>query len=160
MVAAYNEAVSNQGIPRDEMCAFVGDICDDKDAEGLDLEMGEGFEGFDVVVCSLALHHVADPGKAAERLVKAAKVGGIVAVVEFARHGGEGMEGLESVVTKHGFSREDVRGLLEGAGCGEVGFVEVGPRGDGKGVTFVREVGGKERRIEREVFLVTGKRLQ
>ncbi|TGZ85594.1 S-adenosyl-L-methionine-dependent methyltransferase [Ascodesmis nigricans] len=152
MVNEFNTAAQNQGLSKEEMQAVVGDLCSDQ-------ELLPEAKDFDVAVCSLALHHIADAGLTVKRIAERLKSEtGMLAIVEFKPHGK--MEHFEHVVAHHGFSEQRVRDLFAEAGLVDVRFLEVGPPGGGgKGVTFLsKDDEGKEIKIEREVFLAIGRK--
>jgi SAM-dependent methyltransferase len=91
---------------------------------------------FDVAAISLALHHVDAPGELLAALAGKLRAGGRLVVVDFAAEteaGAEGAPGLESIVRgehraketirHNGFGEEEIRGLLQAAGCGDVEVV-------------------------------------
>ncbi len=79
---------------------------------------------FDVVISHLVLHHVADLESLFATMYACLKPGGRVTVTDFENFGPEArrfhpeskMEGVE----RHGVTRDEMRGLLAGAGFGEV----------------------------------------
>ena len=121
MVSEYNNRARALGLSAHKMVAVEGDIL----AGDEGVLRGEEFFGFDVVAVGLALHHMAEPERAVEKLVgRLRRGGGVLLVVELLPRGhghGHGHEvgghGAEHTISKHGFDREDMKRMIEGAGC-------------------------------------------
>ncbi|KAJ5606467.1 hypothetical protein N7510_009248 [Penicillium lagena] len=94
---------------------------------------GPEFIDFDVLTVSMALHHFEHPDQALKRLASRVKKGGVCLIIDFVPHTphahghghghGHGREGHDfgdasATVMTHGFSREDMQKLFEGAGLG------------------------------------------
>jgi SAM-dependent methyltransferase len=86
MVNEYNASVSNQGIPKEEMQAYEGNLIDATNPDPEELR-GELFHEFDIAVVGLGFHHFDDPALAAKRLVGRLKKGGVLMIVDFLPHG-------------------------------------------------------------------------
>ncbi|KAI5778670.1 S-adenosyl-L-methionine-dependent methyltransferase [Geopyxis carbonaria] len=163
MVDMYNTAVSNQGIPANEMHAVVADLCTQEDDEKL---KGEDYQNFDVAVCSLALHHIADPRIAVQKMVERLKRGsGYLVVVDFRKHQSvaemPGGEKLQHVIPHNGFVEEDIKKWYEQAGLVDIEFTDVGPKGKGgRGMSIgaTNPETGEAHKFSREIFLVSGRR--
>ncbi|PUU74816.1 S-adenosyl-L-methionine-dependent methyltransferase [Tuber borchii] len=183
MAEKFNEKVKNQGTPEEEMRAIVADLCADR----LDPSLSDPeYYNFDVIVCGFAFHHFSNVQLATERLVERLKPNtGVLLVIDFkshplpdritnqgrhAHHGGHShsdhgksaakLNPLDTVA-HGGFSQEDMRKVFGGAGLVEVDFVDVGPGGErGKAITFLGhdDGSGKDIKMEREVFMVKGRR--
>ncbi|KAG0636333.1 S-adenosyl-L-methionine-dependent methyltransferase [Tuber brumale] len=187
MVEKFNEKVKNQGIPKEEMRAVVADLCADEldpslsDPEYHNFDVivcGFAFHHFSnvqlatkrlverlkpntgvLLVIDFKSHpphpdHITNHGGHAHH-------GGH----QHSDHGGQGKRATElkaqDTVAHGGFSQEDMRKVFEGTGLVEVDFVDVGPNGErGKAITFLGHGGGsgKDIQMEREVFMVKGKR--
>ncbi len=91
----------------------------------------------DACVCSLVLHHLDEPRAALEemrRVLRRDRAGGVALVVDMYRH--DRHEYRRSMGHKHlGFGEDEIRGLMEEAGLGEVRVTplpsEAGARGPG-----------------------------
>jgi len=154
MVEEYNQQVYNQGIPRSEMHAILCDICG---VDAGEVTSKPEYSNFDIVVCSLALHHFPDPALAIDRLVERLKPQtGVLLIVDFKPHAP--MSDKEHHhVAHHGFSEKDIRCWFEKNNLRDVQFEEVGPEGQGgKVMNMSHSEDGKTMKIEREVFLVRG----
>lgn len=142
MVSQYHAEAAKAGHPAEKMRAVVGDITADTDAaDGNDANELDGPEwrGFDLAVISMALHHVADPAAAVRKLAERLAPGGTLLVLDFAAAGekmeedgdedagkeeGKGAESrgmpapeaVEATISKHGFTRDDMRGYFGAAG--------------------------------------------
>ncbi|KAB5547018.1 S-adenosyl-L-methionine-dependent methyltransferase [Coniochaeta sp. 2T2.1] len=121
MVSAYNTRAENQGLAKEEMYAYQGDLCKADDEKPEQFE-GEEFYGFDVAAVGLGFHHFDNPSLAASRLVSRLKPGGVLMIVEFYSHGDVNDlhdHPAKHTVKHHGFSQEEMRGIFEQAGAGE-----------------------------------------
>ncbi|KAA8900027.1 S-adenosyl-L-methionine-dependent methyltransferase [Sphaerosporella brunnea] len=148
MVAAFNEAASNQGLARDEMFAVRGNLLDP--ASEPDLE-GPEFRDFDVAICCFAYHHIPQPGPLTLKIAERLKPGGRFALVDFETHEDVGKE-WHHVVAHNGFSREQVEAWFAAAGLGKPQWVEVGTGTSVVGVDEEKE----DVKIARGVFMAVG----
>jgi len=73
----YNKKARDAGIEPEKMMAFTGDLVADE-------RMFPDLHGFDIVVVSMALHHVEDPAKLLSELVRRLKPGGVVVALDWA----------------------------------------------------------------------------
>lgn len=86
MVNEYNTSAANQGIPRDEMHAVVGNLIDPSAPAPTSLS-GPEFEGFNIAAVGMGWHHFTDPSLAAKRLSERLKTGGVLLIIDFLPHG-------------------------------------------------------------------------
>ncbi|KAF3759937.1 S-adenosyl-L-methionine-dependent methyltransferase [Cryphonectria parasitica EP155] len=130
MVDTYNTRASNQGLARNEMFAYNGNLCipDDEDPE---VFRDPEFWDFDMAIVGLGFHHFDDPLLAAKRLVSRLKPGGVLVIVDFLTHApiaghGHGhahdhhhvLKALQTV-THHGFGEAQIREIFVDAGAGK-----------------------------------------
>ncbi|KAA1477672.1 S-adenosyl-L-methionine-dependent methyltransferase [Dentipellis sp. KUC8613] len=118
MVDQYNKRVNEQGIPPEEMHA----VCIELKGEPGELDGAK----FDVIVCSMAYHHLEDIAASTRTLVGFLKPGGHLMVCDIARAADEREiipEEFHKVVShSHGISEAEIRGTFEGAGLKEFAF--------------------------------------
>ena len=144
MVEKYNTAARTQGVTPARMHAIQGNLFAPAPApagkgEGEALSTKEYFD-FDIIVMSMALHHVEDPSAAVKALVRRLRDGGVVLIIDRTptpprggeprqgdlvghAHDGAHAHGVHSTVAHDGFSEDDIKRMLEGAGCREVGYM-------------------------------------
>ncbi|MCE5238102.1 class I SAM-dependent methyltransferase [bacterium] len=117
---------------------------DNVSARRLDLEQEDWTgEPFDVIVSSMALHHIRQAGVVVSRLAAALRPGGWLAIADLAG-GSEGFHPDPTGVFHHGFSAEEMGEMFEAAGLTDVQTVE--------GAKMARETG------EFMVLLTVGRR--
>jgi 2-polyprenyl-3-methyl-5-hydroxy-6-metoxy-1,4-benzoquinol methylase len=106
-------------------------------------------ERYGLVVGLLTLHHMGDVPAVVQRCAQLLEPGGAVALVDL-DHDSDGAfhAAVHDFDGHHGFTREDVRGWLEGAGLVDVTLTTAG--------SVVKEVHGEQR--EFPMFLATGRR--
>lgn len=84
MVKAYNDQARAADIPEQKMCAVQGDIlAPTEESEAESRLAGSEWQGFDIAVMSMALHHVAPPEDAIVKLIERLKEGGVLAIVDW-----------------------------------------------------------------------------
>ncbi|KAG1819759.1 S-adenosyl-L-methionine-dependent methyltransferase [Suillus subaureus] len=122
MVDQYNQSVSNQGIPPEEMRA----VCCDLTVAPNQLD---GMK-FDVVVCASSYHHFPSIGDVTKTLVSYLKPGGSLLVADLMKpSSAESAEALfptgahNIVAHKGGFEEADIKAVFEGAGLINFSFV-------------------------------------
>lgn len=147
MVAQYNKVAREANYTEDKMHAVAGNLlADDAPAE---------YGDFDLVVISLALHHVADPVEMIRKLSERLAEGGVLIVVDFF----SGPEGepeqpmaiatdnpVRHTVIKSGFREMELKESFEKAGLGAWGW-----RLFREGSMIPEEFGG-----DRQLFLAKG----
>ena len=130
MVQLYNDTARLQGYSKDRMHAIRGDLLAPSDDFSNSLKTFE-FSDFDIIVMSMALHHVASPQLMLTKLAALLKPGGSLLIIDWA-HPDENVEEIwpspedfEKMMMKDPkhtlnnatFSKENVVGLLKAAGC-------------------------------------------
>ncbi|TFY71652.1 hypothetical protein EVG20_g1362 [Dentipellis fragilis] len=118
MVEQYNKRMQKLGVPPEEMHA----LCLELKGEPGELDGAK----FDIVVCSMAYHHIDDIAATTRLLVGFLKPGGHLIICDMTR-GEEGREIVpepfhEIVSHEYGFSEADIRANFEGAGLKYFGF--------------------------------------
>lgn len=119
MVANYNKAATHMGLTTDQMHAYQGNLLE----EGNSIP---NLKDFDIVVISMALHHVSDPEELLKRLSKVMRAGGVCVVLDMAPGAIEaaesgdprGMSEALHTIHKRGFTSEEMSALFEAAGLG------------------------------------------
>ena len=81
MIATYNGAAQNLKLFPDHMRAVHGDLMAPEVDPAL---LSEEFSDFDLVVISMALHHLQDIGEAVKRLANRLRSGGTLLVIDWA----------------------------------------------------------------------------
>lgn len=91
------------------------------------------FSGFDLIVVSMALHHIEDPELLSRRLVERLGEKGSVLIIDWTpmdqlQHQQAQMKGNESHEASHtvmheGFNKEQMDSILRHAGCDEVDYL-------------------------------------
>ncbi len=88
----------------------------------LDLDEGEALEGdFDLVICSMTLHHVKKPDELIRTFFEHTKLGGFICIAELEPDRGL-FHGYTEGVFHHGFGLDLMRSMLEKAGFTEINF--------------------------------------
>lgn len=115
----------------------------------LDLEQGDVLGGsYDLVVCSMTLHHVKETGPLLAQFFKVTAPGGYLCVADLDPDDGQ-FHGENDTVFHHGFDRAALRRALEDAGYGEIR--------DRTATTITKPIAGGETR-EFGVSLLTGRK--
>lgn len=118
MVAQYNKLATG-----DKMHAVAGNLLSDDNVP-------EGFANFDLIVMSMALHHVSDPDLMIEKLAERLADSGVLLIVDWvsSAESGCGMpkapadNPVRHTVSRHGFVEKEVREGFEKAGLGDWGW--------------------------------------
>ena len=142
MVDKYNADAREAGYSEEQMYAVRGDLMEM--AKGP--LMGQDFFDFDLIIMSMALHHVNDPQGMIRKLVGRLKPGGRAVIIDWLpsdkmtghNQGGLSSQGAGSgeahqqehkphpgahTVSVDGFSKEQMQAMFEKAGCGSSDFV-------------------------------------
>jgi len=136
------------------MMALRGDLASPEEPEDPRLRHRVLFD-FDVAICVLAFHHFADPAQAAKRLADRLRPGGVLCVVDFLEEGlpvpidPELRRMQNYTVEHHGFSKEQIWTMFNGAGAG----VDFAIQEMGSGYTRCGALGTKQERV---LFLARG----
>ncbi|KAJ5082901.1 hypothetical protein N7532_011944 [Penicillium argentinense] len=138
MVDEFNLNAKNIGVS-DKMVGYKADLLGDSASAEFS---GSEFTNFDMVTVSMALHHFEYPQVALQRLADRLKKGGTCMIIDLVPSGhvhghenghdhGHGHDHefgpAAHTVKTHGFSREDMQKLFEGAGLSEGFGYEVLP---------------------------------
>lgn len=130
MVDEYNRNAAAAGVS-DKVVGHKADLLAVSVPAGFS---GPEFTDFDVVTVSMALHHFEHPDQALQRLARRLKKGGICLIIDLVAHTchGHGQDSHDfgdaaSTVKTHGFSREGMQQLFEGAGLQALFEYEVLP---------------------------------
>ncbi|PKS12093.1 hypothetical protein jhhlp_001389 [Lomentospora prolificans] len=154
MVASYNARAENQGLSKDEMYAYQGNLLDKEHPNPAPLS-DANFFNFDVAGVGLGAHHFEDPDFAARQIAARLRPGGVFFIIDFLPHAAADGHQHKSVhtVTHHGFSEERVREMFTKAGVGK-GFAleELG-----NGVVFT-SMGKNGQDMKRKVFIARGEK--
>lgn len=139
LVEQYNKSARSHGVPESQMFAIEGDLAVPlTEASHPSLGSSDFFQ-FDLIVISMALHHIDVPKVLIERLVERLNDGGVVVIVDFTLDQ-EGRQTQQSSKESHslqgdkehpaahtvmhdGFSKEDMDTMLRCAGCKEIGYL-------------------------------------
>ncbi|KAK8059037.1 NADH-ubiquinone oxidoreductase [Apiospora phragmitis] len=129
MVAQYNANASGRGLSPGRMLAIQGDLLSPDAKENLADD--PNWTGFDLIVISMALHHVTDHEAMVAKLAARLNPGGTLAIVDWVSKP-EGLSGEEELamkthtshgtITKHGFTRGEMGMYLAKAGLVEYDF--------------------------------------
>lgn len=82
--------------------------------------------GYDIVLCSMVLHHIPDVARVLERFAAVLPDGGVACIVDFDEEDGSFHDHLHDFDGHHGFDRGHLAGLLRQAGFATVEFHDAG----------------------------------
>jgi len=134
MVASFNETARTLGLS-EKMHAVQGNILETSAALG-----GEKWHNFDVIVMSMALHHVSDPQAMTAKLVERLRDGGSVLIIDWATESSQKskdevvaprveskdiqkeLEAVQQTMIRANFGKEEMLDILREAGCNEAKF--------------------------------------
>ncbi|KAH8598864.1 S-adenosyl-L-methionine-dependent methyltransferase [Bisporella sp. PMI_857] len=141
MVEKYNEAARKQGLSEQQMHAVRGDLLVPEAEIPKALEKVD-FYDFDIIVMSMALHHVEDPQLMTAKLVERLRDGGSLLIIDWAPspkapevqgHGHEkdardegyqqDLQEAQQTMKRSGFDEEEMRKVFEDSGCSESEYV-------------------------------------
>jgi SAM-dependent methyltransferase len=134
MVDEYNKWAQKSGYGAERMEAWQYDLV--ATGTAIDDSLEEKLRDFDVAIISMALHHVADPGRLLSRLRGCLRSGGVCVVLDNAATSlvqpvgaSDGQQSAEpedlenhpqsTVKNKKGFTREEIYKLYQDAGLGK-----------------------------------------
>ena len=141
MVELYNKAAEANGLTSDQMRAVQGDLLATRNHPGESSLDSPEFFNFDLIIMSMALHHVHGPEEMVAKLVDRLKEGGMVIFIDWVpeaeganakghpsgqdheSHTERGHHASEHINAHDGFSAEQMRTMLARAGCYDVDFV-------------------------------------
>lgn len=111
MVQAYNAEASKAGFACAQMHALEGDILGPEPLPNAE---------FDLVVMSLALHHIQDPAELILRLSKVLRSGGVLVILDWVDRTESGCGAhsakFKHIVTRHGFTESEMQAMYAAAG--------------------------------------------
>lgn len=147
MVEKYNADAREAGMSEERIYAVRGDLMDPSAGP---LE-GPDYFDFDLIMMSLALHHIDDPKKMIAKLVERLKPGGRMVVIDWlpsgeasthdhgkhshkhsssqgahsgeAHHEGHKPDAAAHTISFDGFSKEQMQSMFKEAGCDSSDFV-------------------------------------
>ncbi len=91
-------------------------------ARQLDMDAGEALEGvFDLVICSMTMHHVKKPDELIKTFFEHTKLGGFICIADLEPDRGL-FHGYTEGIFHQGFSHDLMRAMLANAGYIDVGF--------------------------------------
>lgn len=123
MVEDYNRVAAELGVS-DKMHAEVGDL----GSETVDGRFEESrYYGFDIIVSSMALHHIENPTGLLRNLTKRLAPGGVVWIIDFYDPGNRGQDEhlmqeavhMDVPIARLHFSEADVEQIYREAGLGK-----------------------------------------
>lgn len=131
MASRYNETARKKGFSEEQMHAVQGDLTSAETDEALN---SEEYFNFDLIVISMALHHLEDAQLAVNKLVKRLKPGtGVLVVIDWEvkldAHGEKSGDWIEKghaaqhTVAHAGFEERQFKEMMRKAGCDEAGYL-------------------------------------
>lgn len=124
MVSEYNKWAQSTGFGSDKVWAYEYDMLAGEEPKPLPQHK---LSDFDIVVVSMALHHVSDPAKLMQRLGKCLRPGGTCVILDripdsTASDNDAALSASQAemlkTINKHGFSEAEMRRLYQDAGLG------------------------------------------
>lgn len=163
-VAEYNKQAQVLGLSQEQMFAQQGDLMMDLSQDSL--LAGPDFHSFDLVVISMALHHIDNPTVALKKLVERLNKDGILLVIEAKlpssdnddtqRHGRQHFHGGDALstasqhtVSRHGFEVRQLLDMMRDAGCDDTAYIEL---------DRPTRIGDGEHTVERQGFFARGRK--
>jgi hypothetical protein len=129
MVSTYNQFSQEQNLS-ENMYAVQGDFLSPCHSTP-DPLLDQKFFNFDIIIMSMALHHVSNAQLMINKLNERLREGGVLVIVDWLTMGlgGPGIEEKKMLPGAHtvahfGFSIEEMKALYEGAGMVDIGFLE------------------------------------
>lgn len=125
MINQYNKLARAEGFTENQMSGVPGNLLDDTDDNA-----GEEYHDFDLIVMSMALHHVQNPDEMIKRLSERLCKGGVLLIVDWVSNSESGLEELKPpadspvrhTVSRHGFEEKEVKEAYEKAGMTSWGW--------------------------------------
>lgn len=124
MVDQYNKFARQEKYSEARMHAVAGNLLDDDESASLP----EDYAGFDLIVISLALHHVSDPEAMIAKFAARLAPGGVVVVLDWISSSGivpseiPADDPVRHTVSRHGFEEDELRAAYEKAGLRDWGW--------------------------------------
>lgn len=139
MVEQYNKSARTHGVPESQMFAIQGDLAAPLNEKSHPSLSSSDFLQFDLIVMSMALHHIDVPKVLIQRLVERLSQGGVLVIIDWTldqedhltQQPSEGTKSLRGntkhaashTVSHEGFSKEQMGTMLRSAGCNEVDYL-------------------------------------
>jgi SAM-dependent methyltransferase len=119
MIEQYNKLARAEGFEEDRMSGVLGNLLDDTDSN-----VGEEYRDFDLIVMSMALHHVQDPDEMVKRLSERLSKGGVLLIVDWVSEAESGLESfrppgdspVRHTVSRFGFEEKEVKDAFKKVG--------------------------------------------
>ncbi|KAF4625387.1 hypothetical protein G7Y89_g12780 [Cudoniella acicularis] len=136
MVEKFNEAAYIQGLDKEQMHAFRGDLMVPIENTAENLKTDDLYN-FDIIVISMALHHVEEPQGMILKLVERLRDGGAILIIDWAPTTKDGNklsqngnddnhpQDFHSVLhtrSRLGFGKEEMEEMLQLAGCSKTDY--------------------------------------
>ena len=125
MVEKYNETAQSRGLYPDRMRAVQGNLLEDPETLN-----GPEFWDMHLIVMSMALHHVDDPGEMVQKLTKRLRPGGCLVIVDWITPDEETARSLDlfnvaarHTVTRLGFKEEEMKSMFTEAGLVDYSYL-------------------------------------
>ena len=123
MVDEYNRLAREQGHSEQKMHAVQGDILAPTETPYADLSSAD-FSDFDLIVVSMALHHVQEPQAIMKTLAQKLRSGGTLLIVDWlaseesncSSENSESHHAAKHTVSRHGFNEGEMRDYMKDAG--------------------------------------------
>lgn len=122
MVEQYNMLAEAAGFSSDKMRAIHGDLMDPEASPSPELDTPE-FNGFDLIVMCMALHHVQDYTAMIQRLSEKLRPGGVLLIIDLVASSESGCPQApmakdlsNHTMAKMGFTEVEVKTAFEKAG--------------------------------------------
>lgn len=129
MTEEFNRRASEEGFSRERMHAINGNILDMSSGHSPELDTAE-YHNFDLVVMSMALHHVVSAGDMIQKLADRLKIGGILLIVDFVHSSESGCvepkfdkeNPAAHTTSRMAFTEKEVKTYFEEAGLESSGW--------------------------------------
>lgn len=129
MVEQYNILAQKHGYDSATMHAVHGDLVDGRTNPSVDLD-GPEFSNFDLIVMSMALHHVDDPERMIKTLSKRLNIGGVLLIIDLVSASESGCspasppaeEPVSHTMSRTGFEKQELSDWFGNAGLADFGW--------------------------------------
>ena len=136
MASRYNKIAREKGFSENQMIAVQGDLTSDNTPEPFN---SEEYFNFDLIVISMALHHLKDAQNAVNKLVERLKPGtGVLVVIDWEikkdAHGKDNSDWVKKehaaqhTVAHAGFEEGQFKEMMIKAGCNEASYLSFAER--------------------------------
>lgn len=129
MVNQYNIYAEKEGYSKKQMNAIHGNLLDGNAPSSPELNTPEYFK-FDLIIMSMALHHVDDPDTMIQKLSERLADGGVLLIVDFVSAVESNCKPLNppddsfvrQTISRHGFEEKEIKAAFENAGIKSWGW--------------------------------------